>query len=225
MKAIIFTAAFLFFHLQCQGAEVFIRVAKQGMHNALVHDQMQTNSTNIFRFFDLPGGVLTIQIVDQQTGLFVYNSSINLLSNQHIAVEIDLNGNFVIVQNRTILPSNWFDLSYSNGSNTTFSTISNSQGQNGESDLIAFNLFLLALEEEGFDSKKLIKAKNYVDKTAISAQQVNTIAKQFSFDSNRLDWAKYAYQNCSDKANYFLLEKTFDFHSNYLDLEKYMKSH
>ena len=52
----------------------------------------------------------------------------------------------------------------------------------------------------------------------MQAQQISEIAATFTFDSYRLDFAKAAYANCYDKANYFLLKNTFTFTSYYNDL-------
>jgi hypothetical protein len=88
-----------------------------------------------------------------------------------------------------------------------------------------FTQFLNSLDKESFDSKKLDKAKKYIDKENLNASQIADIAKKFSFDSNRLDWAKYAYTKCNDKANYFILKEVFSFSTSYDDIEEYMLTH
>lgn len=68
------------------------------------------------------------------------------------------------------------------------------------------------------DSNKLRMAKNYVASNPLTAEQIAGISREFSFDNNRLDFAKHAYATCYDKSNYFLLKDTFTFSSNYNNL-------
>ena len=77
-------------------------------------------------------------------------------------------------------------------------------GNNGVNDP-SFLQFIQLLNNESFDSKKLVEAKAYASKAQLSAAQVVEICKTFTFDSNRLEAAKSCYANCYDKANYFLL--------------------
>lgn len=219
MKTIFFTLTFTFISFIGSSAELFLRIAKSGVHSAIVYNQSQSNETNVFRFFDLPGGTINVQIINQQTGAFVYNSSIYLNVNQHIAAEIDVQGNFVIVQDAIIYPSVWYNSTYSTSTNNQFPGNNTQTSANND-----FSQFLLSLDKEGFDSNKLTKAKSYIDKTNLTSQQIVEISKKFSFDSNRLEWAKYAYTRCSDKQNYYLIKSTFQFNSNYTELEKYINA-
>lgn len=219
MKTILLLIGIAFSSFSVYSSELFIRVARQGIHTAVVYNQTQSNPSNVFRFFDLPSGNTSIQIIDQQSGMMVYNTSIFLANNQHISAEMDLSGNLVILQTMNVTQINWYSSVYSNGSNA-FGNGSNPQQTTAAND--GFNQFLLVLEKEGFDSNKLTKSKAYISKGALSAQQITEISKRFSFDANRLDWAKYAYNMCYDKANYFLIKETFAFQSNYTELEKYI---
>lgn len=223
MKAIFFILLFIFLSFSGKSAELFIKIAKPGLHSAVVHNQSQSNTTNVFRFFDLPGGTMNVQIIDQQTGAFLYNSSIYLNVNQHIAAEIDLQGNFIIIQDILVYPSNWYTSVYSTTTTPPIS-ISNQGYTTGMTPPNSndFNQFLLLLDKEGFDSGKLSKSKSYIDKCNLTTQQITEISKKISFDSNRLEWSKYAYPKCVDKQNYFMLKNTFVFSLNYSELEKYI---
>ena len=48
--------------------------------------------------------------------------------------------------------------------------------------------------------------------------------KEFSFDKNRLEFAKMAYRKCVDKRNYFELYDTFDFESYARELNKFVQN-
>lgn len=213
------------------GAELFVRVMRSGLYVATAYNQTQTNTTNIYRFFELPGGYTTLQISDQQSGLSVYNGGLNIGSNQRVVAEVDYYGNLQVLQTAVIATTNWYTIgnpgtvgyapSYGNPypvSGGIYSLPHPSADQ-------AFQQFLGMMDNEAFDSDKLNFAKGYANKTMLSAQQVTEISKRFTFDSNRLDWSKHAYGRCYDKANYFLLKSTFTFSSNYSALKEYIEYH
>lgn len=101
---------------------------------------------------------------------------------------------------------------------------SNTSYNNNYGNSTYFNQLLVNLNNEGFDSNRLKSAKAYANANMLSANQINEIAKTFTFDSNRLSWAKYAYQKCYDKQNYFLLQNSFMFSSNYNELLDYISN-
>lgn len=224
MRKIYLLAAIALLTKMSFGAELFVRVVRPGYHIATAYNQTQSNTTNIYRFFELPGGSINLQISDQQSGLTVHNSLVNLASNQRIVAELDVNGILQIIQTCTITNTNWYTSVSTCGGVSVPNNPGNGypNGTAGANDP-AFNQFLSMLEEESFDSKRLETAKSYAEKTMLSAQQITDISKKFTFDSYRLDWAKFAYAKCYDKANYFLLKNTFTFSSNYSALEEYIE--
>ncbi|ASS47811.1 MAG: hypothetical protein A3D31_18710 [Candidatus Fluviicola riflensis] len=206
------------------GAELFVRVLRQGTHAATAYNQTQTSSTNIFRFFDLPAGNTFIQITDQQYGSSIYTGSVNAGWNQRVVAEIDQFGVFKIIQTVNITSSNWY-------TSTPDVVVTNPPYGGGNygggyyndgSNTPAFLQLIEMLESENFDSNRMDMAKSYADKTQLSAQQIANINKTFGYDSSKLDWAKYAYDKCYDPQNYFLLKSTFDFSSSYSALEDHI---
>lgn len=217
------------------GAELFIRVMRSGTHSATAYNQTQSNTTNIFRFFELPGGNTNILVRDQQSGYNIFNGFVHIAGNQRVIAELDYSGNLQIIQMIGIGNTNWYTSTPGNvvcnpypnngypGSPYPNNGYPNGNGQWGGTDNAAFGQFLQLMDNESFDSNKLELARSYAKKTHLSAQQITDISKKFTFDSNRLDWAKDAYSSCYDKANYFLLKSTFTFSSNYSALEDYIE--
>jgi len=219
------------------GAELFVRVMRSGTHVATASNQTQANNSNIYRFFELPGGYTTLQISDQQSGYSVYNGSLNVGANQRVVAEIDYYGNLQVIQTAYITNSNWYTMGnpgnvvinppvqnpYPNNGGGYYGNTGGGYYPPNASNDAAFQQFLLMMDEEAFDSNKLTFAKGNADKTMLSSQQIASISKKFTFDSNRLEWAKHAYSKCYDKANYFLLKSSFTFSSNYSALEDYIE--
>ncbi len=219
MKTTLLFIAFCTSLLTVSASEFFIKVNLSGSYYATVGGQTHYNTTNVFRFFDLQHGAVSVQIFDKNNNAMVFSNPINLGQNQRMIAEVNSNGSMKILETVTISSYNWY-------TTNTGSTVTSPSPFNGNATTNdGFSQFIIMLEKESFDSNKLEKAKKYCDKTFLTAAQVTEISKKFSFDSNRLDWAKYAYPKCSDKANYFLLEPTFSFTTNYRELETYMETH
>lgn len=219
MKSIFTFCAILFLSFHSKASELFIKINKSGSFYAMIGLQTHYNNSNTFRFFDLPQGLNDIKIYYNNTSDLFYSGSINLDYNQRVVCEIDAYGNLVVIQKQNLIIQNWYTSTPQQGN---FGSFNDQTFVNTNPNSSAFNDFIKMLSEESFDSGKLEKSKNYISKTTLSAAQIAEIAKQYSFDSNRLEWAKYAYQYCYDKQNYFQLKPTFSFSSNYNDLEKYV---
>lgn len=225
MKKIYLLAVIALISQMSYSAELFVRVLRQGTHIATAYNQTQSNSTNIFRFFDIPAGNTFIQISDQQYGSSVYSGSLNIGWNQRVVAEIDQFGVFKIIQTVPITSPNWYtsipDVVVSNPTYPENPPSGGGYNNDGSNDP-AFLQLIKMLEEESFDSNRMDMAKSYAEKTKLSAQQIANINKTFGYDSSRLDWAKYAYDKCYDPQNYFLLKSTFDFSSSYSALEDHI---
>lgn len=230
MKKMYLLAVLAVLSFSAHGSELFIRVLRTGMFSATASNQTQYNNTNIFRFFDLPNGAVSIQISEQQTGILIFNSFVTIQPNQRVVAELDGYGNLNVIQTIPVTATNWYTSTpitvYSpnpyppNGNNLPNSGYPNN-GTYMNNDA-GFQQFLSFLDKETFDDKKLSEAKNYASKTRLSSQQIVDVAKKFTFDSGRLEWAKSAYASCYDPANYFLLKSTFTFSSNYSALEDFI---
>lgn len=218
MKTILTFLALSLLTFKAYSSELFIRVNKSASFYAMVGVQTHYNNSNTFRFFDLPQGQNIVKIYYSNSSDLFYTGTINLDYNQRIVCEISENGYLNIVQQQSLSIQNWYT-----------STVSSSSGYNDNSNFgnsssnAGYQEFLKMLNNESFDSGKLDQGKKYISKTTLSAAQIADIAKTFSFDSNRLEWAKYAYQYCHDKQNYFMLKATFAFTTNYSELEKFIE--
>lgn len=79
-----------------------------------------------------------------------------------------------------------------------------------------------SLANESFDSRRLESSKQIATTNCLSADQIAQISTLFEFDNNRLEFAKAAFDKCTDKGNYFKLNETFEFSANARKLEEYI---
>ena len=76
-----------------------------------------------------------------------------------------------------------------------------------------------------YSSTKMTIAKQACMATCISAEQVREICRLFSFDSDRLTFAKFAFDHCYDRRNYFKVNEVFTFSSSVSELNRYINQH
>lgn len=89
---------------------------------------------------------------------------------------------------------------------------------------VDFNAALSTLRKLAFEDSKLKTAKQIISVNCLSVDQIIQIANLFSFEDNKLDLAKYAYDYCIEPRNYFKLNGIFTFSSNADELSDYIQS-
>ena len=79
------------------------------------------------------------------------------------------------------------------------------------------------ISKESFDSSKLTLAKQIVSSNPMTASQILGICKLFSFESNKLEFAKFAYAFCVEPNKYFLLNDAFSYDSSKRELDEFIR--
>jgi len=82
-----------------------------------------------------------------------------------------------------------------------------------------------SIASKDFEDTKLTVAKQIDGSNCMSAEQIRGIMKLFTFENSKLDFAKYAYAHCTDKANYFKVNDAFEFDNSSKELNDYISSH
>lgn len=91
-------------------------------------------------------------------------------------------------------------------------------------DSASFNSAKSSISSKGFDDTKLSTAKQAIKANCMSTAQIKEVMSLFGFEDSRLDFAKYAYDYCSDKNNYYTVSDVFSFSSSADELNKYLES-
>ncbi len=79
------------------------------------------------------------------------------------------------------------------------------------------------IQKESFDSSRLSTAKQIVSSNRLCSRQIVEICQKFSFESNRLEFAKYAYPYCSDQNKYYMVNEAFSYESSKRELDAFIK--
>jgi hypothetical protein len=87
-----------------------------------------------------------------------------------------------------------------------------------------FEQFKQSLKNESFDNTRLTVAKQVINNNWFTAVQVKEIVKLFTFETSKLDIAKYAYTHTVDRGSYFIVNDAFTFSNTKDELMKYIQT-
>lgn len=87
-----------------------------------------------------------------------------------------------------------------------------------------FNSALATIKKQSFEETQLKTAKQIITANCLNVDQIIQIANTFNFEDNKLDFAKFAYDFCTEPRNYFKLNGIFSFSSNVDELSDYVQS-
>jgi len=108
------------------------------------------------------------------------------------------------------------------GSNVTCDAGNGYEAYNYSISNIRLNQLTVVMDDAHFDRAKLKIAKQALYQNYFRTDQVILLMSQFAFESNRLKFAKLAYEKTIDKENYFLVNREFSFNSSINNLNNYI---
>ena len=123
----------------------------------------------------------------------------------------------------------------SHSSSSTSNTISNGGNQavytsntaSGCMSPMAGSQFSSAKESvnsKSFEDSKMTVAKQITKANCLSCNQIKEMMSLFSFEESKLSYAKFAYDYCYNKADYYTINDAFSFESSIDELNKYIES-
>jgi hypothetical protein len=152
----------------------------------------------------------------------VYNSNITLSPKKHLEIAV-LRFGKVMLDEGFIEADNWNNGSYnpSGGNNN------NNQGNNNSIGYPVSNeQFLLlkkSMADAYYDNDKLTTGKVVLKNNLFTTAQIKELLKLFYNDEQRLEFAKLAYDYCTDKGSYISLLDVFYYPSSKTSLLNYIK--
>jgi hypothetical protein len=97
-----------------------------------------------------------------------------------------------------------------------------------------YNINYIPMREEEFekakrlvrfkalDKDKLVVARQVVAANYLESSQLCALMKVFTYDDNKLELAKYAYERTIDKGNFYLVNEAFSFNTTADELNKFL---
>jgi archaellum component FlaF (FlaF/FlaG flagellin family) len=88
-----------------------------------------------------------------------------------------------------------------------------------------FDALKASINSKSFESTKLTVVMQALQNNRVSARQVKELMDLMTFESTKLDVAKYAYGKTVDRQNYYLVNDAFGFESSSTELARYINSY
>lgn len=85
-----------------------------------------------------------------------------------------------------------------------------------------FSLLLDNISKERFESNMMKSATQVISTSYFTTAQVKQLLQLFTFESNKLELAKKAYEKTVDQRNYYLINDVFNFSSSKDELNRYI---
>lgn len=92
-------------------------------------------------------------------------------------------------------------------------------------DDATFTAFVETIKHESFDDSRMAIAKSGVDQNYFTTAQAKQVISLFSFESSKLEIAKYMYGKITDPKNYFLVYSAFTFSKSKEELAEYIRNY
>ena len=166
-----------------------------------------------------------IQTVSQTTTTTTSSSGNG--GNVNIGVGINSEGNNVGI-----------GINMNSGNNTTTTTTTTTQtiGGNSNGTVVVqdtgcyamsnqdFAQAITSIENKTFGDSKLALAKQIAKSNCLTSNQILRITNLFSFEDDKLEFAKFAYTLCFNPENYWKVNDAFDYESSIEELDEYISS-
>ena len=187
-----------------------VRPHSGGVTQTTTTTTTQTGGTNVGANVSIGGINMGVSIHDPEGGQVVTQTTTTTSSSQSYS------GNYNNSNN-----NNPHNNNYNNGYQDN-----QIRGCGGRSCMTPndFNAALTTIKKQTFEDTRLKTAKQVITANCLNVDQIMLIAKTFTFEDNKLEFAKFAYDYCIEPRNYFKLNGIFTFSSNVDELSDYVQS-
>ncbi len=87
-----------------------------------------------------------------------------------------------------------------------------------------YNELLNSLKSKTFSDSKMSVLKQVFKENCMSAGQIKNVMSTFTYEEDKLEFAKMAYDHCSDPKNYWKLNDAFEFEMTIEELNEFLES-
>ena len=123
----------------------------------------------------------------------------------------------------TVTSSGYSDHTATRAETQQASAPASGSGCSGAMSPASFSNMKKSVESKPFSDTKMSTAKVATKNNCLSVDQVKQICKLFSMDEDKLTYAKYAYDYCVEKGNYYQVSEVFAFSSTTDELNAFLE--
>lgn len=201
--------------------EIFLRIPEEGYFTIKVADQVMSNASGKFRFFDVNAGRVPISIYEN--GFLIYRTHILAQNNTRTVLDFfTAHGLYLLsvypVGNQQYGINDWNDIWNNPYHNNRY--IGNVMPD------VDFNNFVRAMENiSAFDDARIDFVNQQINNTDFTSHQIRIILDKISFEKKKLALAQRLYPICVDKNNFYIVYDSFTFDSYKRDLMKFVSQY
>lgn len=178
---------------------VVLNNLSQGNHQVTIYHQTRKNNFGFGR------------------RVIVYRNNVFIKRGFHTDITINRFGKAMVDERRIERNDGRFDEDDYYGSDDWDNSYSNVMSQQ------EFDGLKNQLRNEWFENNRLGSVKFIIDKNNFTTQQVKELMLLFSFESNKLEIAKYAFNKTVDTRNYYQLNEALAFSSSKEELSRFIR--
>jgi hypothetical protein len=195
-----------------------------------------SNPTNLFQMNTLAPGTYNVTVYRWQRGLGnqfpIYNGFIQVGANEMVHTIItapgfaQINRQVIIPQCNTVSPViQPFHNTYTYPFQQNYFGMQGLQNYSYNSimpmDIHSFAALKQSIARASFESTRLDIARQVIAKQYITAVQLRELLQLFTFESSKVEFAKFAYPQVIDRQNIFTIYDAFTFNSSISELSRY----
>jgi len=88
---------------------------------------------------------------------------------------------------------------------------------------VDFNQAKERLRRDWFENTRATTAKQIIDANYFTSQQVKEMLQLFTFENNKLELAKYAFDKATDRNNYYIVNDVFTYNNSKDELARFIR--
>ncbi|MCD4793164.1 MAG: DUF4476 domain-containing protein [Bacteroidales bacterium] len=202
---------------QRYSSELILKMYDNSIYTVIFDRKIYDLSGSQFRLSNINPGSHRLVVKQRIGGRYgalriIYNGNIDIP--QHSIVRARINKyNRMVISSVTPIRSNYSD-------NNNYRD-NNRHGYYNR-PLLDLGRLQRSLNNASFESDKRMIAEQAISSHRVKAEQVYRILLMFSFESTKLKVAKFAYNYCVDKRNYYRVNDAFTFSSSIRELNNYI---
>jgi hypothetical protein len=187
--------------------------------NTIVIDDVQPGNHTVRIYRNTRGNGNGRNDRNSRRNELLYSSTIYVKPSYHVDVMINRFGKALVDERMLAGNGQWGDDDRRGNSGGYYGNDSYRQPMNSSE----FDNLVKGIRGQWFASSKMNAAREAVNRNYFHTGQVRQLLQLFSLDSDKLELARLAYRNTTDRNNYYSLNDVFSFQSTRDDLEKYVR--
>lgn len=210
------------FNYSMGNSELFLRIPEMGKFTVYVGNQMISNATGKYRFFDIEAGNYPILIY--RNNYLIYRSRVEIPHQSRLIVDFFSRHGLYLLD---LVPVRMQSYGFN-----AWNDVWNAPYHSGQNDATPyyraamppadFKKLMKNVQQASFDDDKIRNIRMAIRNTNLYAKQIAELINILSFDKQQIALAKELYVYCIDPQNYPLVIEALRFTSSKREVQDYI---